>query len=172
MPSRPHVINLDDPAWSEAMLFLSFRGTRVPVSRARLLELLEREDAYLGLLANGSAPPPPEKAPPERRPPTTTRTRETVDPVVGATTSHASLSYRIKRIYDFSSAQQKLRPTHAGLLAEVLAGFNWELPEHPTTQLEQHLAEIATWRGVSDELKEKIRSFLEAYARATSLNRT
>ena len=81
----------------------------------------------------------------------------------GQTTSHASLSYRIKRIYDFSAAQKKLRPTHAGVLSEMLESFDWTIPEHPNTRLEQHLQEMLDWKAVSAELKQEIREFLGRY---------
>jgi hypothetical protein len=160
---RERVINLDQPSERDTVVVVRFGGAVVPVSRARLLELLSREQLYI-LGAGGDAPErtdAAEVAAPQHL--SASSEPPAMSALAGERLNHRSLSNRIKKIHDYSVAQRTLRPNHALHLEEVLRAFDWVVPEHPNTQLEFHLGEICGWGGVSDALKSLIQSFVAQY---------
>lgn len=166
---RERVINLDLPADRDTVVVVRFGGAVVPVSRARLLELLAREQAYI-LGSAGVDQPALSPAKVESTPAPAVAAAfdagsepPAMSALAGERLNHRSLSNRIKKIYDYSAAGRALRPNHAVHLEEVLRGFDWVVPEHPNTQLEFHLGEICGWGGVNDELKSLIQSFVAQY---------
>jgi hypothetical protein len=163
-----NAIDLNDPAQAGTLLFVRFGGVRMTVDARRLTELLEREQQLLALLAGGT--PAAAKAGDSRK---GGGSRTKPAPVVtggAGDVTHASLSTRIKKIFMFTYESRSLRPAHQQILTDVLDGFDWHIPEHPNTRLDQQLAEIATWPGVPDALKKKIGEFLPRYLEARGLS--
>jgi hypothetical protein len=143
------LIDLEAPQESTTAVVVRYRGVLTSVTRERLLALLKLEEQQLETALGAETVEPAAATPP-------------LVPDAGPFT-HASLSTRIKKVYDYSVRTRNVRPTHAGLLAEVLSGFDWQIPPHPNTHLVQHLGEIKTWNGVEAPLKAAIDAFLARY---------
>lgn len=154
-PADARVLNLDESGGQSWMLVYSYRGVRTAIDRERLDELLRLEEEALVRLTAGGEPEPAKGEP-------TIRSRQIPTDAI----SHASLSNRITKIHNYSKQARALRPAHAGLLGEVLAAFDWEIPEHPNLKLEQLLKEMVAWGGLSDELRKAMTDFLRRYAKA------
>jgi len=163
------IIDLEAADHTSTSVIIRYRGVVTSFSRERLEQLLRREEAYLELCAAGSAGPgaaspgsAPKPAPvsPSLAPPTTPR------PSTDGTISHAGLSMRIKRIYNYSQAAKVLRASHAEHLAVILAQFDWQLPDYPNSQLDFQLREIAGWERTEPETRALIEGFLVRYREA------
>lgn len=172
--SKLNVINLEDAALADAIVLVWHQGQPIGLTRERLHELLRNEQHLFELMVGGGAATRgdpgasvlPIGAPTSLDRRTAKERAAAVEPV-----THASLSYRIKRIFDHSLKKRRLRAVHAGILSEMIDGFDWKLPDHPATKLELHLREIQTWPGVDPQLKEQIAVFMERYLNARSSDR-
>lgn len=163
------ILNLESTELADADVVIQYRGVMVRLDRRRILELIDLEDQWLRGAAPSAGGPVATAAP-----------RSTKAPVAASTgpsgiagdlnpgpASHASLSYRIKRVYNFSKASQTLRETHRGLILELVDRFDWIIPDHPNSQLDFHLREIVGWiAGKDAHAEEKIKIFLERYQEA------
>src|SRR5687768_13741236 len=131
----------------DTVIAVTYRGVRTAVSKERLIELLRREEAFLNAKTQSGGRPRLSAAGHEPSgEPTSLRGRQLELTKV----THASLSSRIKKVYMYSAATKALRPAHLGLLQELIANFDWVIPQYPNTRLEQHLGDIKTWSGVPD----------------------
>lgn len=162
-----------DASQEPTTVVVRYKSVVTPLTRDRVLELLAREEQALTLLLQtGMAPaaaPRAANAAPMPLPPDPATVTAGID---GGPITHASLSTRIKKIHDYSAGTRKVRPTHAGLLAEVLAAFDWQIPPHANTHLVEHLNAIRTWQGVSAQLQADIDQFLTAYTTARDEKKT
>lgn len=158
------IVNLDEGEFAGATILLRFSGVVLPLHKERLLELLAREQAYFASL--GSSGPSSSEVASEAQP-TTGSGGSSHKPRLATKNkpgiSHAGLSVRLKRMYTYNLADRRLRAPHAEHLSEVLRAFDWVLPEHPNTLLDFHLKEIASWSGVSADLRREIDVFLARY---------
>lgn len=138
------------------LLVVVYRGVKIALSQARVIELLDREQEYLDLIAGGAG---------------SAHSAANGSPlfdgskVAVAAISHARLSNKIKKVYDLSHDKKNVRPAHASILCEMIALFDWHVPLHPNTKLDQHLFEMSTWKGSPPDLKEAVTAFLERYNR-------
>lgn len=158
-----HVIELDNLP-SDSILLTSYGGQRVAVTRERLQELLAREQEYFEVLARERSVPPVVTRP---EPPAAAGARPDHEFSAGAlpreSVSHASLSTRIKKVYMYSLQARKLRDAHMTQLLDMIADFDWQIPRHPNTRLQQHLVEMLGWKGVTPVFREAVMAFLDRY---------
>lgn len=152
------LLDLDDTSIEPWALGLTFKGTRLIIDRQRLEQLLALEQDNLARRISQAPAGDDDGRDPSLRP------RQLPDDRV----THGSLSSRITKIYNYSKSTRTIRPTHAGLLGEFLAAFDWNLPEHTGNRIPTQLAEIVTWNGLTADLKRQIQSFLSRYATATA----
>lgn len=154
------VIDLDTPDHQEVVLAISYRNVKTAISRARLLELLKREEEFLAVMTSSA----------DR---TATQSAATGPAFVvkAEKVTHASLSSRIKKIYDYSCGTKRLRAAHIGFLRDLVENFDWAIPGHPNTRLEEHLGEMLGWQGVTDEFKGEMERFLKKYREARGLEK-
>jgi hypothetical protein len=157
------VINFDDSNNEDAIVLISYEGVAVPVTKTRLAELLKREQLFLRA-SIGAAATVHDRVPPKaatKRPPKPRQFKKGM--LASGPVSHASLSARIKKLYNYSRASRALRPAHQSFLTELLASFDWTIPEHPNTRLDHQLQEICQWSGVSESCRRTIDEFLARY---------
>jgi len=151
------VIDMDEPVNGDTYIVVGFNGVKLPLSRSRLLELLRNEQAWLGgeQHAMTSAPPPSVVAPPVKgsllSPPRVT---------------HASLSYRIKRLHQYTKKAKRLREAQLSMLRELFVLFDGVIPKHPNTQLDLQLLEMASWPHVTPKVRGELEAFVERYRAA------
>lgn len=172
--AKIEVLDLDEETPSRRLVILTFSGVKTALSKDRLLELLANEQLLIGeisgrpsvqALAPLPPPPPPTRDPRLDRkvfaePAFAIQSRQ----IPGAAISHASLSTRIKKIYEYYEDKPKvLRPAHAGLLLEVIQKFDGVIPEHATTRLLSQLESILTWNDVPEDLRSTVAAFVESY---------
>lgn len=157
------IINLDHQDDRETVVIIHFGGSMTPISRVRLLELLDREQKYLAALATGGKPSRTADGTGSKSEQSTAPATAILTGIITDRLNHRSLSNRIKKIYDYSTKQRTLRPNHTLHLREILEAFDWQVPDHPNTQLEFHLGEIGSWSTTTDSLKEQIATFLVQY---------
>lgn len=164
---RP-LIDLDQDQ-NQTTIVVEFHGLKVRLDRDRVLGLLQTEQEHLVALSGGTlATPrsdgrkhaPPSRAAPEQN---DVKLSAIVKRLGVEEISHAKLSTRIKKIYDYSAPSRQIRPAHMGLLGEMIASFDWVLPDHPNTHLDQHLDEMLQWDGPTSEFRLQVQSFLKAY---------
>lgn len=167
---KERIIDLEDSYGDGTTILVRYRGVLTPVTKERLLQMMRREEAYLGgeraqgaeapVLIDATAEPvarkPRQDAPKSGRP--TTRHKTGV--------SHAGLSVRVKRMYNYNQSSRRLRATHAEHLEQILDAFDWIIPDHPNSMLDFHLKEISAWDGVSDALRVMIAEFIARYTNA------
>jgi hypothetical protein len=151
--SAVEYLDLDDPELDGKAFLVGFRDVKVAVDRERLLQLLEREQE----LFSRPGPSPSRQTGPTLAPP------PDAAPANAYRVTHASLSARIKKIHVVVAETQKIRPAHLDMLNDLLDNFDWSVPAHPNTRLDQHLADMATWSSTPGALKEKIKTFLKRY---------
>lgn len=164
MSDAPFVLNFDDPRWRGASVIVSLDGSPVLLSGNRIVELLRRERELVRLLAAGATPSRPGASQPSEPAEDLPASRGYVPPSDDVVRiSHATLSYRIKRIYDYGARQRRLRETHAQIIVDLIASFDGRLPEHPSRALEQNLTAMLRWRSVPAEVKDTIQKFLAHY---------
>lgn len=162
------VIDLDRESGSPSVI-LKFRGIKVRLDRARVLALLEVEQRYLDILSpdSGTVPlrraPPPSASAPTPAASTDLRLGTVARRIDGEEITHAKLSTRIKKVYDYAVPSRQIRPAHSGLLLEMIEQFDWAIPAHPNTHLDQHLEEMLDWDGVTSEFKTQVSAFLAEY---------
>lgn len=151
------VIDMDEPANGDTYVVVGFNGVKLPLSRARLLELLRNEQAWLGGEQHATifAPPTSSAAPPAKAshlsPPRVT---------------HASLSYRIKRLHQYTKQAKRLREAQLSMLRELFALFDGVIPKHPNTQLDSQLLEMASWPHVPPKVRGELEAFVDRYRAA------
>lgn len=158
------IIDLEATDHASTSIIIRYRGVVTSFSRERLEQLLRREEAYLELCAAGSVGAEPLTAPAALPPASFSVPRPATDGAI----SHAGLSMRIKRIYNYSQAAKVLRASHAEHLAVILAQFDWQLPDYPNSQLDFQLREIAGWTRTEPETRALIEAFLVRYRAARS----
>ena len=156
--------DMDKSTNDAARIGLTYKGVRILISRDRLLELLRNEEELHALLVSPDdrAAPLPAPAPALVAPaaPTADKRRAAIR------VTHASLSNRVKKIHDYAGPARALRKAHVEFLSELLANFDWHLPEHPNARLERYLRDFASWDRVPDSLREQISTFLARYTEA------
>jgi hypothetical protein len=148
------MIDLDDPSLGPWVIRVTTRGQTRFIDSAALQALLEAPAAVHPRGAKASAPAPARKGKIDRR---------QLDP---EKLTHAMVSTRITKIYHHALPTRSLRPAHVGILSEILEQFDWEIPEHPNTRLDQQLAEIVQWPATPAELKAQAQKFLKEYLAA------
>lgn len=167
-------LDLDAEANRDVTVVTRYRGVPVPLSSARIQELLQREEAFLAMTLGGAVAPPLRATVPTPAGDSPLDERGLAEKSTSASgrndlekgVTHGSLSGRIKKIHSYSAASKRLRPMHAGFLADLLRYFDWQIPDHPRTTLVGHLAAIVSWEGVNGELRAQIDEFLRRYEAA------